>query len=263
VFSIAAFSLETRVLAESGTSEPTAETPTESPTEARSDRLADSSSEPSSLLRDLDDPDYATRERATRQLLADASINPEALRSLYAASRTAEQRHRLRRAMLHHLTKRIIHERFPNPTAGAIGISMQPAEPDADEGVVVRWLLLGFPGAERLRVGDRIVAYDGVSLRGLGREAVQRLSLATRERASGDTMSLRVVRDGRAQDVSLVLSHYDALRGIVDPTTNTLLPPHDARWRALLTQLDRLHPEPPPLRVPEPLEPNPAPRPDR
>lgn len=101
------------------------------------------------LVRDLDDPDFAVRERAATGLRAWRGPDDDVFQALFAGRLTAEQRHRL----LSVLAFRYVHR-----PRGALGVSMRS---DNVTEVIVTSLVAGLPAEKVLEPGDRITHLDG------------------------------------------------------------------------------------------------------
>ncbi|HZW10832.1 MAG TPA: PDZ domain-containing protein [Phycisphaerales bacterium] len=149
------------------------------------------------LLARLDDPIFSVRERATfdlanrddltlgraEQMLADPGLSPE-------------QRLRLSAAAL------ALFMRGPRP---AMGISFAlGGEPDA---AVVEQPQAGFHAAEVLRHNDRVLEADGVPI--TDQPTFRALILS---HAPGDTMPLKIMRDGAELEVEVRLGSFADLR---------------------------------------------------
>lgn len=101
-------------------------------------------------LRDLDAPEYATREAGTRMLLSQTVRDEEVYALLSRAGLSGEQHARL----LDAAQRRIL-----DAPRGALGIQMSERFGE-DSGVTVTGVIRGMPAEGVLRPGDRIVEID-------------------------------------------------------------------------------------------------------
>jgi S1-C subfamily serine protease len=94
---------------------------------------------------------------------------------------------------------------MPPGPAGTVGIEVQDLTPPlamvtgAPVGVVVTWLDANGPGGEHVMVGDVIEAVDGLALVSRQHWDVRMARLSV-----GDTLAVRLRRDGELSDVALV-----------------------------------------------------------
>lgn len=93
----------------------------------------------------------------------------------------------------------------PPGSGGTVGLDVQPLTPPlaaltgAPLGVVVTAVAAGGPGAEGVRVGDVIEAVDGRTL-----ATIEHWRVRVARLAPGDSLAIRVRRDGEPREVSLV-----------------------------------------------------------
>lgn len=104
------------------------------------------------LVANLDDASYLVREQATVDLQAHPSSDEVLLAVLERERLTAEQRHRLLRAMQWRIQER---------PRGAVGIRMSAGR----NGVLVTELIADLPAEKVLRVGDQILEINGKVVR--------------------------------------------------------------------------------------------------
>lgn len=142
-----------------------------------------------SLVGELDSPDFAEREKATRKLIDLRIENVQFYAMLERDELSAEQRSRL---------LAVIRERVVNAPRGALGIHMDVAgRPGVDgevrEGVAVLDLIAGMPAERVLRVNDRITHIGDSRI-----FSAEDLIMLVQGRRPGDSVGLtveRVVRD--------------------------------------------------------------------
>ena len=174
----------------------------------------------SAILERLASEDYQTRETATRELLEETEPDLDALGRLYHQATLAEQRHRLRSVIEHHVMVKIIDQRFPRPAPGAIGL--RPVEVPAGNlpglgrrAIRVESTIVGFPGYVHLRPGDLIVAIDGRKVVAPPDQSLAlRFTTMIQGRQAGDFITLKLIRDGKTITVRFRLSNSNALRQI-------------------------------------------------
>jgi len=162
------------------------------------------------LVEQLGDADFGQRESATAALLADDSIDEEALREMLLTAKTPEQRHRLMALARHHILRVLRREQFTDQEeAGAIGFSYDALLPDqnphADHaGVVILKTLPGFPGHIYLRPNDVILQINGQPCWGRDVATVQNfVRSAIAWRAAGETHRLSMVREGERIEIEV------------------------------------------------------------
>jgi hypothetical protein len=177
----------------------------------------------------LNDDDYAVREQAEANLLMDDTLDRAALRGLIASAESAEQRYRLLRVAEHHVMRavreRLFGERddaavdgFRRRQNASVGFSYSSFLGDENPvtqtpGVMVTATMPGFPGHAYLRTGDRIIAINGQTARGIRhRELIEDW---VRNRIGfhqpGDTITLTVIRENKTLDVSMPCAQGQAL----------------------------------------------------
>jgi hypothetical protein len=208
------------------------------------------------ILGELANESYETRQRATQALLADDGLTVDDLKRLYAASTLPEQRHRLLDAAQHHFVRSLIEAQFP-PTGeavGSLGISLlksvgpteTPEGPDAGRTAARIGLTYpGFPAYVWLRAGDLIVAVNGATLPTTDDpDTVQRrfIELVQKNKA-GQSIKLTVYREGQRLEVSVKLAPYKALQVFYEQAELSLMPNIAARWDGLRRQIVATHPD--------------------
>ncbi|WP_428387046.1 PDZ domain-containing protein [Mucisphaera sp.] len=171
--------------------------------------------EASSILEQLNDPDYATREAASGQLLTDPAIDLEVIAELLSEAPHLEQQERLLAAARHRFVAQLIRENYPWQGPGSIGIIQRPADPIEVDGVVRPAILViqtlpGFPAHQRLRPGDRLIAIDGEPL--TAANPVEQFQTVTQATPPGGRLGIRLWRAGRTLDVAIETAPLEALR---------------------------------------------------
>jgi hypothetical protein len=163
------------------------------------------------LSQKLASEDARERIAASERLREDPSITLRQIETLLTSSGpfTAEQRQRL---------LSIAWDRFRTEPRPAMGIQTS-ALMDESRRVILQGLPPGFPAASVLRVGDWLESADGIPLTGTN---LRPLILS---HDPGDTMKLRVIRDGAVLEVSVRLGRYADL-------TNQLQIDSDLLWTA-------------------------------
>ena len=130
------------------------------------------------IVQRMDDPSWSVRESASKEASSGAWTMQELRKALDGPSLSLEQRSRLEEALW--LT-------WDAKPRGAIGITMG----QGIGGVLVTQVHEGFPASRVLRVGDVIVAIDGVPTPGN-----DGLVAVVQQRGPGDRLRLSVVRGG-------------------------------------------------------------------
>ncbi len=215
----------------------------------------------------LNDNDFAVRQSAQSHLLADNTIDREAIKAMLTQATTDEQRYRLLHVAEHHVMREIREAEFGEAAArrednglfaarqsASVGFSYQPVlAQDNDQtrspAVIVTSTMPGFPGHALLEPGDMIIAVDGQNFPGY-RDRMDvtgwmknRISL----HQSGETIVLTVLRQGKALNISLVCVQGAALMAMY--STNAFdaafrEKPYEDRWAAARQELAATLPEP-------------------
>lgn len=205
------------------------------------------------VLQRLGSPEYAEREAATRELLADPQANLVRLRALFERAETAEQRHRLLDAIRHHTLRQMREEAYKEPGGlAAIGFSHEVLPAGAAPGVArpsiyVVATLPGFPGYAHLRPGD-IITSVGDEPMPMDLDA-DRFKELMRGFEAGQTLTLGVLRDGETLSVTLKLASFEALDRMYGDVA-IVQPPFGSQWRRVRDALLAAAPAVPELRVP-------------
>ena len=200
---------------------------------------------------DLGSPDFTVRERATRALLSDPSVDLDALRERFAGADSLEVRHRLLNVIRHHVIRQAREQVYGGQQAdfgAAIGFSHEvlpaalvPHPPDMPYGGAVHVLatLPGFPGHAHFQPGDLIVEVDGKTLPpDLTAETFQRLLHGFK---AGDMLTFTALRYGEPVRIQLRLASLEALTSMYgnDPQLNA---PYLRTWLAVRDELLQLAP---------------------
>jgi len=174
------------------------------------------------ILPRLNDPSYEVREDALGELLADDSIDEDAIAALLRQSETAEQRHRLIAAAKHHVLRAAREADFGEGEHGSLGISndaVNLVDPDGNKAgaVYVILTLPGFPGHAVLRSGDLITAIDGKPFPpDMSRD---RFAAIIRSYEAGTRITLNVRRGEAEVAVTTTLASGAALEAMYDGAT--------------------------------------------
>ncbi len=220
------------------------------------------------VMDNLADERYEVRQRQTRQLLREAELDLRAIVQLYLQAELAEQRHRLRAVLRHHVLRRHRERNEPGGD-GALGISHRglTAEQAGRIGrpvVEVLATMAGMPAYVELEPGDMIIGFDGQSLEPdtdgdstirqpqAGRPAVHiagqpvaqnvahRLSQLIQRRSPGSEIELTIIRDGREQRLRVTLTGNDALRTMYDSQVHRLQGEYATAWTRFRDGLESL-----------------------
>lgn len=178
----------------------------------------------------LGDDDFAVREQAEAHLRMDNTLDRAALRPLIAGATSDEQRYRLIRVAEHHVMRdvreRLFGERaiddelngIRRRQGASIGFSYSPFLGDENPvtqtpGVMVTATMPGFPGHAYLRVGDRVIAINGQTARGIRHRELITSWISNRIgfHQPGDTIKLTVLREGQTLEVSIPCAQGRAL----------------------------------------------------
>lgn len=174
------------------------------------------------ILTQLGHRDYAQRQLAWRQLLADQDLTQKQIDHLYARTTSLEQRHRLLDVARHLLLRRIAEQVGADEKVAALGVGLAPVEHGQISGLeqggcYVIKVYPGLPAFALLAAGDMILAIDGAKLteRSRGKE-IDFFIDAIKARAPGDEIDIEVLRDGRTLHVKVKLASLAALRMLYD-----------------------------------------------
>lgn len=214
------------------------------------------------LLQDLASEDYAVRQRATRELLADDQIYPDPIIQLYARARLPEQHHRLLDIARHHAIRKVISAQYTKEGQGAIGITHDTVGADQSEvpgrpGIVVTETFPGFPGHTYLQRGDVILSINDAPFpSGLPNKKIAEQFMATvKGHPSGATIRLSVYRSGNTVQLEFPLAHLDALQSVYKGPGNLQQPFLEswltARRNMLNAHRHKRQPSKPPLTDPD------------
>lgn len=200
----------------------------------------------------LGSDDYATRQRATRELLTDPNVTIDQLREWIAQAHSPEQRHRLLAVAQHHVIRQFRERDFPDEAeqgrGAAIGFSHDVLESGAGPGVTggvvhVVSTLPGFPGYIHLQPGDLIIEVGNRPLpANLNPDEFKAI---LRRWRSGDLFSMTVLRDGVRTPVQLKLASMNALAGLYEIDEPVLREPYLSQWLTMQQSLvSRAEPTP-------------------
>lgn len=220
-----------------------------------------------SALSDMRSEDYATRQRATTMLLANDSLSPQELQTLYAAATLPEQRQRILDVARHHMVRKLQESLSRQGGAGSLGLSLvaspfteaaaEPNHPVARVGTTYP----GFPAYVALKPGDQILSVNGQTLPAVQDEITIRqkfIELIQSNRA-GAMVRLGLLRQGKPLEISVRLASFDSLSTLYEGEAR-LRPPFDAQWNQLQHELTAQNPAPEPLKIS--LDPRSPPVPD-
>lgn len=179
----------------------------------------------------LGDADYAKRHAATRKLLADETVTPLKIADVFPKAESVEQKHRLMTIARHHLLRLARQRDYPiSPLAaaqgvpGALGLTHGPVTSDElpqlkQSAVRVRRTLPGFPAHAVLEAGDLILEVAGNAIpAGLSSDRISNhFGDAIRMIPAGQSVPLKIQRNGQLVDVKVTLGPLDALSGMYRP----------------------------------------------
>ena len=215
-------------------------------------RAADSDDAP--ILAQLNDTDFATRQRATQQLLRDERLTDAAIEGLYAQASSDEQRHRLLVVARHHLVREILRREFDHDGRGFIGIGFESTTWSDESNrvrpaIAVASTIPGFPGHAYLRPGDLIVGFEGHDAADVdGPIAIDQVfKRLIKSKRARQRIALTLRRDGR--QVILEVPLANAAENVVYDARGRLLPNVLKQWRRVRAALQAVEPRPAPLPV--------------
>lgn len=213
------------------------------------------------VLEALGSDDFATRERATREMLQDESLTPEQRDELFRSAWTPEQVHRLLE-IDKHLTLTLVRKKAfmsSEPAAGSIGVMHHTVAPGGAPGleqpaVEVVSGVMGFPGYAYLQPGDLILAVDGRQVEAdANGDSFRKLIQGKRE---GSLVELRVLREGTVVNVRFELASATALDVTTRQEQQRASGGFGHAWRIRLAELEPLLPKPEVLEIaPRPASP--------
>jgi hypothetical protein len=223
---------------------------------AQDEPPADAKPLPEFILSDLNAESFAAREAATLKLLADDSIDPQAVADLYPKATTAEQRNRLIDVARHHFIRKLRLQLFPGARLGALGVIQAAMSADqlpkiGKPAARVVATLPGFPAYVALRAGDLVVAVndEGLPPNLSPEETSAHFGRMIIDHRQDSVINLTVWRDGKTIEVKVRLASSDAIRNMFEPTNQRLLPQYRVRWlRFFDAMVDAGH-QPTPLPV--------------
>ncbi len=211
------------------------------------------------VLQQLDHPAYVIRQDATHTLLADQTIKIEQFIALYTKAKTPEQRHRLTAIMKHHLIRQIRLEQFPQEGPGSIGIRQKglPAEetwPQKNTGpvILVEGTYPGFPAYTYLLPGDLIIAVNDQRIAEPGTnepQIAQSFGQLIKSHATGEQLSLTLIRNDQTLTVTFALANLDALNQMYTLDRAALRAPFSQLWLALENHMREITPPTAPLPI--------------
>ncbi len=242
----------------------TAQTPTPpGPTTKPSAEQGEASAPPAqpsfpTLLADLDDPDWPTRQTATERLMTDPTITQEDLAAvLRDFPLTLEARHRLDRALRHRIVAGFLEEFTKPGDPGSLGITHPRVAVDvlpdhADPEIVVMSALPGFPAYPTLRPGDIMVRFDRQPFPQPDQpDQPSPVRDAIRRHHAGQSVVIHLVRAGQTLEVNLTLASSNALKVVYEGGPPTQLKPlYHQRLEERLEQLRQ--PRQPDISLPKP-----------
>ena len=188
------------------------------------------------VLAQLGNESYAVRQAATERLLVDPTLGLDTLAQWSSRELSPEQQHRLLRVARHHTLRQMRLAEFPAEGPGSIGVvqsaQTQPegGDPALHRGVMITQVLPGFPGEGRLRVGDRIVAINGVAIEE-GPAKGELFQARMRRFFAGQVIGLSVLRNGETLEVAVPLVNGAALPQMYPPQQFKLAPRFAEGWQ--------------------------------
>ncbi len=160
------------------------------------------------LVAELGSEVWLQRQRASAAL---AQLGPEALPALrraYGASGDPEVRRRLRAGLEALALRALVQQAQPGQAFLGVGLNWLGPMPDVPDApaLVVSMVVPDSPAsAADLRPGDRILALDGQPVGPLG--STEAGIAAISGHRPGDTLTLRIVRDGEPLTATVTLGH--------------------------------------------------------
>lgn len=208
------------------------------------------------LLVELDDSKYLTRQAALSAMLALPTLSNEQLIDLAEQATGLEQRQALLIIAKHHLCRGLRETHFSQIGSGALGLAhhtapgtMHPTIRKA--GVLVVATIPGFPAHQVLRAGDMIIEIDGQPIPQvmLTDRSGQRFRNVVESHNAGESLKLKVIRDGHAVDVAVVLASVRALERIYEDDHDQFIQEIRVAWKDLFKKLTKGWPKPIPLLI--------------
>lgn len=207
------------------------------------------------LLRDLQSPDYAVRDDASRRMLTDDSFDRALFLRLYASASTPEQRHRILDAARHHFLLAVQEDATKVGGAASMGLTLLPvvargevagvSQPAARVGLTFP----GFPAYALLKPGDLILTLDGREVPDTEAGGIGAFIEIIKAHPLNRPLNIGVLREGRRLDVTMRLASRVALQSIYQPDGASLRPELEVRWEEQARAFDRLDPAAEPLRA--------------
>lgn len=176
------------------------------------------------LVEQLADDDYETREAATTELMQ-LELTDEQIADAFTHATLPEQTHRLRRVAMHRFYKKLDPQNASeNSRAGGLGVLLTDpnrrilAPDDFDgldhHGVFIDERIPGFPAFVHLRSGDIVVGIDDEMFDhtiNVERGDPENFQSHLRSFRPGDEVKLNLVRNGRRVDVTLAMGNGERL----------------------------------------------------
>jgi len=176
------------------------------------------------LLADLGDADFEARERATTQLMLRTDLTEDALTEALRQSTSPEAHHRLVRVALHRFYRDYRVDDLPAPEADSASLGVDLRVPPnrvvrphqhpqlTSPALLVTRTLPGFPAFAHLRPGDLIFAIDANRF---GDDFDQNMLIEViQQYKPQQSMTLSVLRNGQAIDITLQLDSLHRLRSV-------------------------------------------------
>ena len=200
------------------------------------------------LIDDLDAEDYERREQATTALMRRRDVEDPRIAEAIATADSPEQRHRLRRVLLHWFFRRFNPSNAPrrDDQRGSIGIQVsnaniiRPQQHDQLEhaALMISGRRPGFPGYALLRPGDLLVKINGHALAD-NYSQDDFIEYLKRFRA-GQTVTFELLRHGRRRRVDLTMASYQRLTDVYNLLNDlphaSLYPPWVQHYRSLVDE---------------------------
>ncbi len=192
---------------------------------AQQDRLPDTRPPMDEVIGMLDSPLFAARRQALVSLLERRDLTLAEVDSWRSRDDLSpEQRLRLDELAL---------QVFARGPRAALGISFPQ---DDRGGVRIMSVVAGFPAADLLVAGDRVLTADGIPLT---RQATLRAAILSH--SPGEILELRVERDGETLDIAVPLGSFGNLSGAASPRPSDLV----AAWTLRQTRNEAARPSEP------------------
>jgi len=221
------------------------------------------------LLDQLGSESHEIREAATVALLADDTLNEQAIRELLEQAQSPEQRHRLLRIAEHHIIRIAWQAQFQGEQSlGSIGFSYDVLAASDNPhhrrpALQILNTLVGFPGYVYLRPGDLVLALNG-AVPPSGNLVVTQdwVRAIIGSRGSDGRIAMTLLRDGEVLELDVPCGRLDALQGVYQVSQRGVslrTPEYEILWPAARRRLLAGLPEPPRLiPAPQPAQDDPA-----